>query len=535
MSELELFEQVCLAMIDPAFYPHPVSKLERLDTHISTVFLTGDFVYKLKKPVDFGFLDYTGLETRRRMCELEVGLNQRLSHDVYMGVVPISRAGGAFHLGDGGEVVEYAVKMRQLPDELCLSNLIVSGKVTPDEMLCLGRLLAEFYAGIERDARIDCYGGREVIEFNTEENFRQLGPFVGNLLRKDRFDFVMEASRGFFRDCGSLFQRRIADGRIRDAHGDLRAEHIYFLERIQIIDCIEFNERFRYGDTAIDLAFFHMDVERLGRSDLSLATLNGYMESSGDYGIYAMLDFYSCYRAIVKMKISCLSTTELEKGAKKRVMADRAVQYLDLAFRYAVQFARPTLWVLCGLPGTGKSTCALRLHEIFGMGLIRSDDVRKELPEYHARGGPASFGTGVYRLDMRGLVYGRLLSMAQEELKNGRSVILDATFSRQKWREEAVRLAQDLDANILFVECTCSRTAILDRLGRRRQGYDGQSDARPEHLPGFIAEFENLDELREDLYIRIDTETEIEANLRTILSSAYAKKRAQVERVIERL
>jgi predicted kinase len=136
---------------------------------------------------------------------------------------------------------------------------------------------------------------------------------------------------------------------------------------------------------------------------------------------------------------------------------------------------------------------------------------------------------------MRGLVYGRLLSMAQEELKNGRSVILDATFSRQKWREEAVRLAQDLDANILFVECTCSRTAILDRLGRRRQGYDGQSDARPEHLPGFIAEFENLDELREDLYIRIDTETEIEANLRTILSSAYAKKRAQVERVIERL
>jgi hypothetical protein len=522
-------------MSDPAFYPHPVSKLERVDTHISTVFLTGDFVYKLKKPVDFGFLDYTGLETRRRMCCVEVALNQRLSHDVYLGVVAISRVGDAYRCGDGGTVVEYAVKMRQLPDDLCLSNLIVSGKVGPDDMQSLGRLLAEFYAGIGHDERIDSYGGREVIELNTEENFRQLAPFVGDLLRKDRFDFIMEASRGFFRDRGSYFQRRIAEGRICDAHGDLRAEHIYFLDCIQIIDCIEFNERFRYGDTAIDLAFLHMDVERLGRSDLSLAMLNGYMESSGDYGIHAMLDFYSCYRAIVKMKIACLSTTELGEGARRKLMTDRACRYLDLAFRYAVQFARPTLWAFCGLPGTGKSTCAERIGEIFGVRIIRSDDVRKEVPEFHAHGGPTSYGTGAYRLDMRGLVYGRLLLTAQEELEKGRPVILDATFSKQKWREEAVRLAQDLDANILFVECACSQAAILDRLGHRARDHNGRSDARAEHLPGFLAEFENLDELSADRHIRIDTEGDIEANIRTILNSAYSKRRAQVERIIEQL
>ena len=146
VSDLETFEQVCRAMADPAFYPHPVSKLERRDTHISAVFLTGDFVYKLKKPIDFGFLDYTGLETRRRMCELEVGLNQRLSHGVYLGVVPLSRDGEGFHLGDSGVVVEYAVKMKQLPDEASLSQLIVSGQVGSDEMLRLGRRLAEFYA-----------------------------------------------------------------------------------------------------------------------------------------------------------------------------------------------------------------------------------------------------------------------------------------------------------------------------------------------------------------------------------------------------
>ncbi len=286
MSELKRFEQVCVAMADPAFYPHPVSKLERRDTHISAVFLTGDFVYKLKKPVDFGFLDYTGLDTRRRMCELEVELNQRLSHGVYLGVVPIGRDEGGFHFGDGGEVVEYAVEMKQLPDEFSLSNLIVSGKAKPDAMLRLGRLLADFYATIEHNEQIDRYGSPEAIEVNTEENFRQLWPYVGNLLRKDRFDFIMEAGRGFFRDRGGLFQRRITEGRICDGHGDLRAEHIYFLDEPQIIDCIEFNRRFRYGDRAVDLAFLHMDLERLGRADLSLAMLNGYMESSGDYGIY---------------------------------------------------------------------------------------------------------------------------------------------------------------------------------------------------------------------------------------------------------
>ena len=210
-------------MADPAFYPHPVSELERRDTHISAVFLTGDFVYKLKKPIDFGFLDYTGLETRRRMCELEVCLNQRLSHGVYLAVVPLSRVGDAFHPGDNGEVVEYAVKMKQLPDKASLSNLIVSGKISFDQMLRLGLRLAEFYAASERNEQIDRYGSHEVIEFNTEENFRQLAPFVGNLLGEEHFDFVKESSRGFLRDRGHLFQRRIAEGRICDGHGDLRA------------------------------------------------------------------------------------------------------------------------------------------------------------------------------------------------------------------------------------------------------------------------------------------------------------------------
>jgi hypothetical protein len=349
---------------------------------------------------------------------------------------------------------------------------------------------------------------------------------------EDHFDFVKESSRGFLMDRGNLFQRRVAEGHICDGHGDLRAEHVYFLDQIQIIDCIEFNERFRYGDIAVDLAFLHMDIERLGGADLSLAVLDGYTELSRDYGIYTLLDFYSCYRAVVKMKISCLSMAELPEGQRKRQMERRAVEYLDLAFRYAIQFARPTLWVMCGMPGTGKSTFARQLNEIFNIVLLRSDEARKELPGYS---GSVPFGTGIYRSEMRGHIYSRLLSMAQEELKNGRSVILDATFSRQKWREEALRLAQDLDANILFFECVSSPATIRERLGRRRQGESGGSDARVEHLPGLTDEFENLNELSPEQHARIDTEEDIEANLRTILSSAYSKKRAQIERIIAQL
>lgn len=523
-------------MADPAFYPHPVFGLERRDTHISAVFLTGNWVYKLKKPFNFGFLDYTGLDTRRGMCEREVALNQRLSNGIYEGVVAIRRNGEGFHLGARGDVAEYAVKMKQLLDGASLANLLTSGGVGHEEMVRLGRRLGEFYCRSERNAEIDGYGRADVISFNAEENFRQVAPFVGRLIRKDPLDFIAEAGRGFFRDCRRLFERRIEEGRICDGHGDLRAEHVYFVDQVQIIDCIEFNDRFRYGDAASDLAFLHMDMERLGRSDLSLSVLSGYIEATRDFGLFTVLDFYSCYRAVVKLKVSCLTWTELEEGARKKEMKARAAQYLDLALRYAVQFSRPTIWVLCGLPGTGKSTLAEMVRKTLGIPLLRSDEARRELPEYRPHSGPAPLGTGIYKPELRGRVYAHLLGLAQEELKKGRSVILDATFSRLKWREEAVRLAGDLDANIVFFECACSEHIMRERLGRRKTGESGMSDARPEHLAGLSEQFEEIDELPPEIYARIDTEKDgPEEIFGNILAKAYAMRRAQVGRVMERL
>ncbi|MGC8494435.1 MAG: AAA family ATPase [Syntrophobacteraceae bacterium] len=531
---MKTFERICRAMARPEFYPHPVSQLERRETHISVVFLTGEFVYKLKKPVDFGFLDYTDLQTRKRLCELEVALNRRLSGGVYLGVAAVCAKGDTFLLGEDGEEVEYAVVMRQLADEASFSNRIASSRVERGDVASLGGFLAEFYRTAERGKEIDRFGESDIIGCNTEENFRQLAPFVGELLDSERFDFVMEASRGFLRDCGALFLRRVEEGKICDGHGDLRAEHVYFLDRIQVIDCVEFSERLRCGDIAADLAFLHMDVERLGRADLSLALLQGYTESSRDFSLYTLLDFYACYRAVVKTKVACLSASEGGEPLRRLEMGRRAARYLDLAFRFAVRFARPTLFILCGLPGSGKSSWAKKLADIFALSLFGSDAVRKELPEYGEHSGPVALGTGIYRPEIRGRAYARLLAAAQGELKGGRSVILDATFSRRKWREEAVRLAGDLDATLLFCECVSSEKTLLARLCLR-EGKQGQSDARPEHLHGLSQEFESLDELPAEQRIRIDTEGSPEASLPSVLLDIYSKKRVQVEQILERL
>jgi aminoglycoside phosphotransferase family enzyme/predicted kinase len=525
VSALKTFEAICRAMARPDFYPHPVAKLERRETHISVVFLAGDFVYKLKKPVDFGFLDYTLLETRKRMCELEVELNRRLADQVYLGVVPICTKGDQFRPAEGGAGIEYGVKMRRLPDEASLSSMIEAKKVTPGDMTLLGERLFEFFEGAKGAGGIEKFGALDVIGFNTEENFRQLRPFVGDLIDTQRFEFVMEASRTFLKDRSALFQRRIEEGKICDGHGDLRAEHVYFLDRIQVIDCVEFSPRLRCGDRAADLAFLHMDVERLGRADLSLAMLQGYTQAGGDFGIYTVLDFYSCYRAVVKAKVSCL-------GAGKRAeMKQRASRYFDLAFGYAVRFARPAIYVLCGLPGSGKSTWAKKIAEIFGLSLFSSDALRRELPEYGEPSGPVAFATGIYKPGTRTRAYSRLLGAAQLELKKGCSVVLDATFSKKKWREEVVRLAEDLDANIFFLECFCSQPALLKRLVGR-EGKTGLSDARKEHLPELLKEFEPLEELREEHHLKIPTEAPLEAGLPLVLSTLYSKKQKQVDRII---
>jgi aminoglycoside phosphotransferase family enzyme len=242
-------------MSEPTFYPHDVQGVEVRETHISLVFLTGGLVYKIKKPVALGFLDFRKLADRRRFCAREVELNRRLSSGVYEGVVAIRDDGkGGLSLAPRGRAVEYAVRMVQLPDRANLAAMLAEGPPTEGLLDDLGRTRAGVYAEARRSEDIDAFGDPELIRFNMEENFEQIAPLAAGLVPPEQWEFVRQVCRAFWKDHRELFMQRVQAGMIRDGHGDLRADHVYFHGGVQIIDCIEFNERFRYGDAALDLA-----------------------------------------------------------------------------------------------------------------------------------------------------------------------------------------------------------------------------------------------------------------------------------------
>lgn len=533
-------------MADPAFYPHAAGLVERRDTHISIVFLTGDWAYKLKKPVSFGFLDFTTLEARERFCRQEVELNRRLSREIYEGVVPLCREeSGRFFMGTEadeakGAVVEYAVKMRQLPEGASLQELLRQRRVLPQELRELGHILARFYEQSERRAEMEAFADPRVIAVNMEENFEQMEPFVGDLAPSEEYAFIREASRAFFNYHSGLFEQRIREKRICDGHGDLRAEHIYLLNssregegsNIQIIDCIEFNDRFRYGDAASDLAFLVMDLDRLGFPELGRGLMAGYVEEAADPGVYTVLDFYAAYRAVVRMKVACLATLETQDSGRLAGLKGDALNYMRLAYRYAHLFSRPTLWVFCGLPASGKSVLAEALAEVLSLRLLQSDRLRKE--EGPSAEGPrvVPYDTGDYRLERRHRVYARLLTLAQDELKNGRSVVLDASYSRRRWRDDVRRLAADSDVNVVFVQCICPEKTLRERLGLR-EASSSASDARLLHLPGLIRDFEPLDEIPPDAHVRANTTGDVPAVLYGVFEEAYALRRTQIARRLE--
>ena len=526
MSSYKRFEAICQAMSHPAFYPHAVDNLKRIDTHISSVFLTGEWVYKLKKPVYLDFLDFRQLEQRKEFCGQELDLNRRLSHGIYHTVVEIFESeNGRFSLQGNGRIVDYAVKMRQLPDSASLKALLREGKVGQRQMETLAQTLAAFYQKGRRNHDIDHFGRPDVISYNMEENFRQLKPFIGEVLVKEKWNFLCRVSCSFLDHHRGLFERRVKEGHVRDGHGDLRADHIYFYEGIQIIDCIEFNDRFRYGDAAVDLAFLYMDLEHLGYPEWSRFFISSYVTAANDPELYTLIDFYAAYRAIVRLKIDIFRYKEAE-SKKREFLKQDALLYLEQAYRYAIRFARPTLWVLCGLPATGKSSLGKALSKVLSIDLFQSDRVRKTS---RITGGNETepFGQGSYRLGLRHKVYNELLNYAHETLKTGHSVILDATFSRRKWRDEARRLANDLDTNLIFVEAVCKEDTIRARL-KSREEMSGLSDARLDHLPDMLENFEPIVELPNTTHFKISSQEPPEPMLIKTLSKGFDRKRRQV-------
>lgn len=520
--EMNRQAEIFQAMERPEFYPHPVSFIEKRETHISKVFLTGNYVYKIKKPFNLGFLDFTTPEKRRHFCSQEVILNRRLTEGVYIDVVRITFKNGRYYLDGPGDTVEYAVKMRQLPDNRSMKYLLQKGKIDKEAVEKLAEILANFYRNAPAGNDINAVGTWETVCTNCEENFEQIEALANNIVDRQKIETIKTATHTFLNGKKELFLHRIANGKICDCHGDLRSEHIYFTDRIQIVDCIEFNDRFRYVDSASDLAFLSMDLDFDGFSDIALHLINTYVQYAGDPEALVLLDFYKCYRACVRGKVNLFRIREgISDNLEKESLVKETNRYIDLAYRYALRFSRHTIWVVCGLPASGKSTVSRELARTFKVKIFNSDVVRKKMFKVQSeKTMAASFEDGIYSKKASSLTYEKLLSLAEEDVGKGNSVILDATFSIKDQRHKALTLAKEMKSEILFVECVSSDQLLKDRL-TKRENTVSISDARIDHFEQFKKHFEPIDEVSDSIYICIDTERPLKENMQQILLKNY--------------
>jgi aminoglycoside phosphotransferase family enzyme len=323
------------ALLEPQAYPHKPRRIELVQTQMSFIFLTGEYAYKVKKPVNLGYLDYTTLERRHFFCLQELELNRRLCAAAYLEVVPITEKNGAFHVEGRGEAKEYAVKMRQLPHQRMLDRLLVRGEVTPEMVAKVAEKLVSFHQRAETNPEIGAFGRLEVIRGNCDENFAQTERYIGTSITAEEYRRIKSYTGDFLEGNAALFDERVRGGRIRDCHGDLHAAHVCFTNHICIYDCIEFNDRFRYCDVASELAFLAMDLDRYREIGLSQCLVNTYVESSRDEGLTKLLNFYKCYRAYVRGKVESLKLDDpyIPPEEKRRVL-DIARGYFGLAQSY---------------------------------------------------------------------------------------------------------------------------------------------------------------------------------------------------------
>jgi aminoglycoside phosphotransferase family enzyme len=328
-------KQVVEALMKPEAYDEDPGNIELVQTHISFVFLTQNFVYKVKKAVNLGFLDFTTLEKRRFFCEKELELNKRLCGDMYLEVVPINRS-KVIKIKGEGETVEYAVKMKRIPQEKMLSSLLEENKVDEKLVGTIAKIIADFHKKAETNKRISEFGSLAIIETNWKENFEQTEEFVGKSISLKDFKQIQERVEDFLKRNTSLFEKRIADGRVRDCHGDIHSGNIFVADRVYIFDAIEFNERFRYSDVASDVAFLAMDLDFKERTDLSNFFIENYVKYSTDRELTKFLPFYKCYRAYVRGKVVSFKLKDPNVISEEKSAAlKEAKAYFKLASAYA--------------------------------------------------------------------------------------------------------------------------------------------------------------------------------------------------------
>lgn len=519
--------QLIEALADPTSYPHPVEDVVVHQTHISAVFLAGPFAYKIKKPVSFGFVDFSSLEKRRHFCEEEVRLNRRLAQGVYLGVIPLTIDHGRVAVEGTGEVFEWAVKMVRLPDEARLADQLSSGDVSEENVRGLGRRIAEFHEQAESSPQIAESARFEAVARLVLENFEQAEQLVNVTISQGVLDRLRERAGETLETLRPLIESRADQGLPRDTHGDLRCEHVYLFpdqdppDDLIIVDAIEFQEKFRHADPVADLAFLVMDLKAAGRRDLAQVLADSYFEASQDESGRALLSFYMAYRAAVRGKVEglALQDREIPKAERSMALAEARGHWLLALGELERPEHRPGLVLVAGLPGAGKSTLAKGLADHLGFEVIRSDVVRKELaglaPDQSAN---ADWGHGIYSEPWSDRTYAECQRRADALLFEGRRVVVDATFGIKARRDAFLELASRRCVPGLLLVCQAAPETIQARL-QERQGQLDASDADLKIYQKAVDHWEAIDQESRHFWRAISTDNGLENALEQVIEA----------------
>lgn len=467
-------------LLRPQAFPHQADRLELKETHGAWVVLAGPYAYKLKKPVNFGFFDYSTPELRTADAEAEVRLNRRLAASTYLGLVDVVERDGEIFVGGEGRLLERAVQMRRLPDDGMLTALLAQDAASPQLVRRIARIIMRFHGTAPTGAGVDEYGRVANLQANWEENFEQMRPFVGVTVPSWEIESIERYVRRFLREKRELLARRVAEGRVRDGHGDLHAGSICVVNgEIVVFDCIQFAARYRCADVAAEVAFLAMDLDHAGRADLSWAFVDEYARCSGDRELQALLRFYKCYRAFVRGKVLSLRLGQGgQREDERQSLVSQARAYFDLAAAYAGGISRPHLIAMTGLPASGKTVLARELASRLGLVHLSTDVVRKRRAGLRPRDrAGAAFGAGLYQADRTRATYESLRRQAATWLDRGMSVVLDGTFGASRERMLARRLALRKGAAFFLVVTQVDEVFVQRRLEERGRDPANVSDA----------------------------------------------------------
>lgn len=487
---MDKHEQRTVAFLSsPGAYPHPVTKIKRRETHLSHVFLAGDYAYKLKKPLKFPFLDASTVALRKKFCKLEIALNRRLAPAIYLGILPIVETASGLRLGGRGKAIEWVVRMRRLPEGKMLDQQVAKRQVTRHDMKRLADELIPFFKKAARSRAIDRFGTPQAVRDLVFGNLDECQPFVGKLFTEEQKQLIEAAYRQYFTLNEPLLALRVRRRRIIDGHGDLRCANICMSKPVNVFDCVEFQPAFRCGDVANDFAFILMDLEVRGRRDLAKALAAEYRRRIPDATFDRVLTLYKCHRSLVRGKVRGLLWLQHPRTKEGRRIKRLSQAHFKLAVEYARQLAPPRLIVVGGTIGTGKSTLARQLSQALGAQWLRTDEIRlNEFARYRKAG--EGFAGGIYSPQVSDMVYAAVIDRARALLCCGQSVVCDGTFSKASGRQLLRQIARKHEASFHFFECTVPRDVALKRIAARYAAKSDVSEARPEHYDRMRAGFE---------------------------------------------